>query len=35
MLRQTDFGIDPVKITGSTVKVKGEVRVKFDIEVLP
>jgi len=30
-LRQTEFGIKPVKIAGGTVRVKDEVRVEFEI----
>lgn len=30
-LKQTDFGITPVRVGGGTVKVKDEVRVKFEI----
>lgn len=33
-LRQSDFGIKPVKIAGGTVKVKDEVRVEFDIQLV-
>ena len=32
-LRQTDFGIKPVKVAGGTVKVKDEIRVDFDIQL--
>ena len=31
VLRQTDFGIKPVKIAGGTVRVKDQVRVEFEI----
>ena len=30
-LRQTEFGIKPVRIAGGTVRVKDEVRVEFEI----
>jgi polyisoprenoid-binding protein YceI len=30
-LRQTEFGIKPVKVAGGTVKVKDEVRIEFQI----
>lgn len=32
-IRQTDFGITPIRIAGGTVKVKDELRVEFDIEL--
>jgi polyisoprenoid-binding protein YceI len=32
-LKQTEFGIKPVKVAGGTVKVKDEVRVDFDIQL--
>ena len=32
-LKQTDFGIKPVKVAGGTVRVKDEVRVDFDIQL--
>jgi polyisoprenoid-binding protein YceI len=32
-VKQTDFGIKPVKVAGGTVKVKDEVRVDFDIQL--
>jgi hypothetical protein len=31
VVKQRDFGIDPVKVAGGTVKVKDEVKVQFDI----
>ena len=34
-VKQTDFGIKPVKVAGGTVKVKDEVRVEFDIQLTP
>jgi hypothetical protein len=30
-IKQSDFGIEPIKIAGGTVKVKDEVRIEFDI----
>ena len=30
-LRQSEFGITPVKVAGGTIKVKDEVRVDFEI----
>jgi len=33
LLKQTDFGMKPVKVAGGTVKVKDEVRVEFDIQL--
>ena len=30
-IKQTDFGIDPIRIAGGTVKVKDEVKIEFDI----
>jgi polyisoprenoid-binding protein YceI len=32
-LKQTDFGITPVRVGGGTVKVKDEVRVEFEISL--
>ncbi len=32
-LRQTDFGITPVRVAGGTVKVKNEVQVEFEIRM--
>ena len=34
ILKQRDFGIEPIKIAGGTVKVKDEVKVEFDIVAL-
>jgi polyisoprenoid-binding protein YceI len=34
-VRQTDFGIEPIRIAGGTVKVKDEVKVEFDIVPVP
>jgi polyisoprenoid-binding protein YceI len=31
-IRQTDFGIKPVRIAGGTVRVKDELRIEFDIQ---
>jgi hypothetical protein len=30
-LKQSAFGIEPIRIAGGTVKVKDEVKVEFDI----
>jgi polyisoprenoid-binding protein YceI len=32
-LKQTDFGIKPIKVAGGAVKVKDEIRVDFDIQL--
>jgi polyisoprenoid-binding protein YceI len=32
-VKQSDFGIKPVKVAGGTVRVKDEVRVEFDIQL--
>jgi polyisoprenoid-binding protein YceI len=32
-LKQSDFGIKPVKVAGGTVSVKNEVRIEFDIRL--
>jgi polyisoprenoid-binding protein YceI len=34
-LKQTDFGIQPIKIAGGSVKVKDEIDISFDIVVQP
>ena len=34
-LKQTDFGIEPVKVAGGAVRVKDEVQVEFDIQLSP
>jgi len=34
-LRQRDFGIEPVRLAGGTVKVKDEVKVEFEIALQP
>lgn len=31
-LRQTEFGITPVKVAGGTVRVKDEIQIDFDIQ---
>ena len=33
LLKQTDFGIKPVRIAGGTVRVKDEVRIEFDVQL--
>jgi polyisoprenoid-binding protein YceI len=33
LLKQTDFGIKPVKIAGGAVRVKDEVRIEFDVQL--
>jgi polyisoprenoid-binding protein YceI len=33
VLKQTGFGITPVKVAGGAVRVKDEVRIEFDIRV--
>jgi polyisoprenoid-binding protein YceI len=32
-LKQTEFGMKPVKVAGGTIQVKDEVRVEFDIQL--
>ncbi len=32
-LRQTDFGMKPVKVAGGTIRVKDEVRIEFDVRL--
>ena len=32
-LKQTEFGIEPIRIAGGTVRVKDEVRVQFEIRL--
>jgi polyisoprenoid-binding protein YceI len=34
-LKQTDFGIKPVKVAGGAVRVKDEVQIEFDIQLAP
>ena len=33
-LRQTEFGIKPIKIAGGAVKVKDEVQIEFDVQLM-
>jgi polyisoprenoid-binding protein YceI len=33
LLKQTDFGIKPVKIAGGAVRVKDEIRIEFDVQL--
>ena len=33
LLKQTDFGINPVRVGGGTVRVKDELRIEFDIQL--
>ena len=33
LLRQSEFGIKPIKIAGGTVRVKDEIRINFDIQL--
>jgi len=33
LLKQTEFGIKPVRLAGGTVRVKDEVRIEFDIQL--
>ena len=33
LVRQTDFGIKPVRVAGGTIKVKDEIRIEFDIRL--
>ena len=30
-IKQSDFGIEPIRIAGGTVKVKDELKIEFDI----
>jgi polyisoprenoid-binding protein YceI len=32
-LKQSDFGIKPIKVAGGTIRVKDEVRVEFDVQL--
>ena len=34
-LRQTDFGITPIKVAGGAVRVKDELRIEFQIQLAP
>jgi hypothetical protein len=31
LLKQSDFGIQPISIVGGTVKVKDDLKIEFDI----
>ena len=33
MLKQSEFGITPVKVAGGTVRVKDDVKIEFDIQL--
>jgi polyisoprenoid-binding protein YceI len=33
--KQTEFGIQPVKVAGGTIRVKDEVRIEFNIQLAP
>jgi polyisoprenoid-binding protein YceI len=33
-LKQTDFGITPVKVAGGAIRVKDEIRIDFDIQLM-
>jgi polyisoprenoid-binding protein YceI len=33
LLKQTDFGIKPVRVAGGTVKVKDQIRIEFEIQL--
>jgi polyisoprenoid-binding protein YceI len=33
VLKQTDFGIKPIRIAGGTVRVKDEIKIEFDIQL--
>lgn len=35
MLKLTDFGIKPIRIAGGAIKVKDEIRIEFDIQIVP
>ena len=32
LFKQTEFGIQPVKVAGGTIRVKDEIRIEFDIQ---
>lgn len=34
-IKQSNFGIQPVRIAGGTVRVKDEVRIEFDVQLAP
>ena len=31
LIKQRDFGIEPIRVAGGTVKVKDELKVQFEI----
>jgi polyisoprenoid-binding protein YceI len=33
LIKQSDFGIKPIKVAGGTVSVKDEVQIKFEIHL--
>ena len=33
LLKQSEFGIKPIKIAGGTIRVKDEIRIEFDIQL--
>ena len=33
LLKQSDFGIKPIRVAGGTVRVKDEIRIEFDIQL--
>jgi polyisoprenoid-binding protein YceI len=33
LLKQTEFGIAPIKVAGGTIRVKDEIRIEFDIQL--
>jgi polyisoprenoid-binding protein YceI len=33
LLKQTDFGITPIRVAGGTIRVKDEIRIEFDIQL--
>jgi polyisoprenoid-binding protein YceI len=34
LLKQSDFGIKPIKIAGGSVRVKDELRIEFDVQLV-
>jgi len=34
-LKQTDFGIKPIRVGGGAVRVKDELSIEFDIQLTP
>jgi len=32
-LRQSDFGITPIKVAGGAIRVKDEIQLEFDIQL--